>query len=381
MVLEEDSVLDLSNEELGDVLAENPLDAEAAEERINESIAEHSQVDEDHDFDQQTSELEAKSVAESLVNDPETREIFVQEAHAKLDQIAEELDKDVISFGGDKMLSISIHTLLGNSRTLGMADVAAAYLSAENLCQAKSENGTSITEEEHTLLRGLLDQSLAGFANPLDKYPYYHWDISEFNKIQKGLDLAARAELDKQIQANSTSSSDEKLSELGDADSLVDLDEDIFADFEVLDDDEPLGDDAISEDAIEVDLDADDIIELDLSDDELSDLDLVGDDESTSITDSDHESDRVAAVFEGLEPIDDLIHDGDLGSETEAEDDDDLRGFESSLSAFKQAKPVDPEANETDSAKGEGLIPDDLTNLLEDDLLSLEPENLMDVFY
>ncbi|MBL4672310.1 MAG: Hpt domain-containing protein, partial [Arenicella sp.] len=379
MVLEEDSVLDLSNEELGDVLAANPLDAEAAEERINESIAEHSQVDEDHELDEQSSELEAKSVADSLVNDPETREIFVQEAHSKLDQIAEELDKDVISFGGDKMLSIAIHTLRGNSRTLGMTDVAAAYLSAENLCQAKSENGTSITEEEYTLLRSLLDQSRAGFENPLDKYPYYYWEISEFNKIQRGLDLAARAELDKQIQAKSIASSDEKILGIDVDDILVDLDEDTFADFEALSGDQTLGQDTISADAIEIDLDGDDIIELDLTDGGLSDLDLISGDDSPSKADSENESDRVAAVVEDLDPIDDLIHDADLDTDIEAESDDDLSGFESSLSAFKQAKAIDYDTIETDSVQGESLIPGDLTNLLTDELLSLEAESLMEL--
>jgi chemosensory pili system protein ChpA (sensor histidine kinase/response regulator) len=374
MLLEEDSVLDLSNQDLGDVLEANSLDAEAAEERIDEHLSED-------ELEEEASRLESKSVSDSLVNDPETREIFVQEAHANFDRIDKELRKDVILFDGDKMLFISIHTLQGNARTLGMVDVAAAYASAENLCQAKFENGTSITEHEHALLSSLLNQSRKGFLNPLDSYPYYYWNIEEFDKIRYQLNSALKAELDGQIQASSDAQSNEVLStgdvaDLALDDSLIVLDEDLVDDFEELVSEEILGFDLSSTDDLEVELDGDDIIELDLSDDDLADIDLSSSDDSAVVKDSARDSDRVAAVFDDLDPIDDLIHDVDIDIKAATESDDDLSSFESSLSAFKQAKSSDLNDVDSELVDIESLNPDDLVNLLEQDLLSVDADSL-----
>jgi chemosensory pili system protein ChpA (sensor histidine kinase/response regulator) len=401
MMLEEDSLLDLSNQELGDVLEAHSLDAEAAEEQIIESIAEHSHVVDDDSFDGLGSELEAESVAYSLVSDPETRAIFVQEGQSKLSQMAEELGKDEILLGGDKALSIAIHTLLGNSRTLGMNDVAAAYQSAENLCQAKVENGTNISQGEHALLSKLLDQSREGFNNTLDSYPFYHWDVGEFKIIQDRLEDAIQAEFEAQILANSHSSvgerpsnDDEDLSLVELNEDIVELDQGLVADFESLSEDEILAQDTLISEDLEIDLDAGDIIELDMSDDEFNDfeltnLDVDGSDIDESdvdqapvdgiMKDSDSDADRVAAVFEGLDPIDDLIEDRDLDAEIAAVSDEDLSSFESSLSAFKQSKSIEPENVVTEAAQSESLIPDDLTNLLADDLLSVESESLLEL--
>ncbi len=380
MLLEEDSVLDPSNQELGDVLEENSLDTKADEDQINESIAEHSHENVD-EFDEQNSELEAKSVADSLINDPETREIFIQEAHTNLDRIDQELSKDLILFGDDKMLSISIHTLLGNSRTLGLVDVAAAYASAENLCQAKSENGTSITEGEHALLSSLLNQSREGFVDPLDGYPYYKWDISAFKNIQDGLDAAVQAELDSQIKANSHAPSSDELpaNDLRLDDNLLVLDGDSIADFDDLVNDEVIELDQANADDFDIELDVDDIIELDISDDDLSITDISNGDDFTEVKDLIRDSDRVAAVFEGLDSIDDLIDDADIDAEIASESDDDLSSFESSLSAFKQAKSANVVGVENGNVDSESLIPEDIVDQLEGDILSLETGSLLDL--
>jgi len=251
MMLEEDSVLDLSNEELGGVLSA-PLDADAAQEQIIESIAENSsKIESDNEFDDQDSDLEARNVAYSLINNPETREVFVQEAHINLNLIAEELDKEEVAFGGDKVLSIAIHTLLGNSRTLGMTDIAAAYLSAENLCQAKSENGSVITPDERAALRKLLDQSRNGFENPLEEHPFYQWNLIEFARIRESLDAVAQTELETQILANSQTAVDIDMTT-----DLIELDEDLTSDFEALNDEEGLDlemADSLNDDIVDLD--------------------------------------------------------------------------------------------------------------------------------
>jgi len=371
VMLDEDSVLDLSSEELDDV-------------QVVDGSTEDSS---DSEFDESDSQLEAKSVAYSLVNDNETREVFVQEAHANLSQMAEELAKDEICFGSDKTLSIAIHTILGNARTLGMTDIAAAYLSAENLCQTKSENQTKVTDDEFALLNRLLEQSRKGFEQTTEEYPYYYWDLEAFNEIQQGLENASKIELDAKIIANNQGVND---SESSDTDTdeefgLIDLDEESFDDVDELsedtsdlvsldggddefielelDADNELSDDLSAgeatadvvslddEDIVEAELDAEDALSdeltlnedvadvsiVDEDDDDIIELEFGIDDdlsfevEEDSVNESDVEpeqdsdTDRVAAVFESLDSIDDLVIDDNSDTLPELAGDDDLR--------------------------------------------------------
>ncbi|MFT6031918.1 MAG: chemosensory pili system protein ChpA (sensor histidine kinase/response regulator) [Arenicella sp.] len=381
-----------ADKELGDALEVDALDAEATEKKAVESISEHSDLAGDHNFDQQDSDLEAQNVADSLVNDPETRAIFVQEAHANLNQMAEELGKGEISFGGDKALSISIHTLLGNSRTLGITVVSAAYQSAENLCEAKAENGTTITASEHDLLTSLLEKSRDGFNSPLNSYPYYQWEKSEFTKIQSGLDEAAQVEIEALALARSQALSSEPLSKLdneveGDL-GLIELDDELVPGFEALNGDDTFTQDVLTFDGLESDLETDDIIVLEMTDDKHSHFELSSIDDQQTVDEvttdepvkvSNSSAERVAAVFEDFDPIDDLIDGIDLEAEVAAASDDDLSGFEASLSAFKQAKYLEPDTVELDTIRADSLIPDNLTNLLADDLLSVESESLLEL--
>jgi len=56
----------------------------------------------------------------SIINDQSMREIFIQEAQVNLSKISDKLAQDgVMTVVDDDVMSISIHTLLGNAKTLG----------------------------------------------------------------------------------------------------------------------------------------------------------------------------------------------------------------------------------------------------------------------
>ena len=130
----------------------------------------------------------------------------------------------------------------------------------------------------------------------------------------------------------------------------------------------------------ESDLEKSDLEESDLekSDLEKSDHEK-SDHEKSDHEDTDHDEavnvefesnrDRVSAVFRGLDPIDDLVESDEIDSSdnsSEPTDDQELLEFEESLSAFEQdAEPLVSQ----DKTQAQSLIPDDLANLLEEDML------------
>ncbi len=358
LVLEEDSVMEFSNEELSEHIVGGDDDAE----------------------------LEPQSVTSSLINDPEVRQVFVSEAEEKLAMIATELAKDDVSFSPEAPLSIAIHTLLGNARTLDLKDIASAYECAEDLCQAKQQNASSITDAEREQITSLVAESAKGLENRSEEFPFYDWDLDAFEAVVLKLKESLDSELNTKINeaAEAASINEETLAEF----NLDDLD-----DIELEFDDGDLSEIELVELDSDVVEDADGVDGID-DDEVVNDVEDIDDDESDSepvVAESDAE--RVAAVFDGLDPIDDLVDEAsdtqpfeetDVDEQTLVVEDDDLTSLELSLSAFNdddvvdeasdidadQDSAADPAEAEKGAAAISSLIPDDLTDLLEDDVLS-----------
>jgi len=131
------------------------------------------------------SELEAASF--SVIDDQNMREIFVQEASGNLMKIATQLSAGDLYIAEDDVISISIHTLLGNARTLGLTDIADAYEKAEHLCIAKQDSAEAVTAGERRALSSLTDATARCVDNMQDQSPYFIRDAEEWHALSAEL--------------------------------------------------------------------------------------------------------------------------------------------------------------------------------------------------
>ena len=359
-------------------------------------------------------EIEVVTSSFSVVEDPQMREIFTLEARTHLSTMSDELTKHPLLIEDDDRLSIAIHTLLGNARTLGYDQVAAALAIAENLCLLKHESSTELGSLERNSLSQLLSAMHKFVSSGQNSAPYFTVDEDEWLRVTETLDSAT-----KQASFELSAPADE-LS----ANSLVD---DSSLDFTLDDDDLPemVFDESIfsSEPSTTVaDSDEVEILGSGIRMDETYDLD----EKDASV--------RVAAVFDELDPIDDLLDDSaNIVSDgsTVGGPDDDLGDFELSLESMKskdnlpdieelelitteeespdiadkaELESLSPLLDEDDKQMDaplidgiaidsglsqtddqatpvnhldaeehrDSLIPDDLTHLIEDDLLTIE---------
>ena len=127
-----------SDEELAEILEMNSESSviEFASELVLEedSVMEFDEDSLKVDEDGKVAEEEIEAQSFSIIHNSEMRAIFAQEAMNKLKKIDELLEKSPLKVQEDDELSISLHTLLGNARTLGLEDLADAYNSAEHMC-------------------------------------------------------------------------------------------------------------------------------------------------------------------------------------------------------------------------------------------------------
>jgi len=233
LVLEEDSVMELTD----DLLSDNGV----------------------------SDELESQSF--SVIHNAEMRSIFAQEALIKLNKIDELLKHEPLEIREDDDLSIALHTLLGNARTLELSNLAKAYGTAENLCLLKQENGKAINDQERATLSALVAETRRGIQNGQDEEPYYDWDAPTWEKLTAELQAAVEAE-----QALSLYSS----TDLETVEETAAVEEPSEVELDLQD-----------TDAIEID---DDLLEIELSDGELvedleigegDDFDIIELDEAT----------------------------------------------------------------------------------------------------
>ena len=344
----------------------------------------------------------------SIINDKSMREIFIQEAKVNLSKISDKLTQDgVMNVVDDDVMSISIHTLLGNAKTLGLADVANAYAKAEDLCLIKKETGAEITVSEREAINALVVATQQCIDEPLDEEPYFVRDTEQWHQVSSDLQVA----LDKQPNLLKGGGFEDSLIELDSELIVVDETEDQVIDVDssaepriefeeelsgidghsinieevVIDSEEPQiefeeaasGIDGHSinieevvveesdEPQIEFEEKSSDIEERSI---EVSEIDLLGD-----VEPSDDASERVASVLSEIESIDDLVEPSvEVDNLALDGENDDLADLELSLSSFSEDVASSLDGTDGQLTEPQSLLPDDLTDLLEDD--QLEPD-------
>ena len=335
-------------------------------------------------------EIETDSTSFSVIDDQQMREVFVQEAKSNLGIIGEQLARDKLLVDEDDPLSRSVHTLFGNARTLGLEEIAEAFGKAERICQQKQQSGEEMSSIERVVLSDLLTLTHNCVKEVKNEAPYFPIEASDWEKIDHDLQLVLDQELSfdgEQAGAGSIEDSDGG-DEPEESYIEMDFDEHMFTtSFQ----DQDSGDIVFESAASESEVDAQ-MLDLDLSSE--SELELASDEDPQLVGESSNELNekqavaRVAAVFDDLDSIDDLMEEEKSSSIAPQENNanDELANIEQSLTSMRSeetvsdidsAEPLSQKVNSGDNESAEAeppksLIPDELTNLIEDDLLTLE---------
>jgi len=388
---------------------------------------------------------EDSSVSFSVIDDPQMRDVFAHEVENNLQKIREQLEIESIVISEDDVLSISIHTVLGNARTMELTPIANAYDAAERLCLSRQLSNLPLSDGEKATLNALVKETQDCIVNRQDVEPYFRFNHAAWSSFKVDLEaMGTLQQSDERFEEESLEGDtvliedtselalldfeevqldpagvgiDESLSFVAENDSneieislseLSELDGDaeIEVDMEATLDEAEAEIDTSADIDVEIDMHTElQELEIDVAEQNEAEIEINAEAEQ-GVADSDEQdsSKRVAAVFEDLDPIDDLIaneepvasivdedlskdnlDDDNLGDEKLAQDDD-LDDLEQSLQAFSdehspsklsdEAKinsDEEPEFEEIE-AHSVSLIPDDLTDLLSDDILSVQPE-------
>ena len=296
-------------------------------------------------FDLDDSILETDSISFSVIDDQQMRDVFVQEAQVNLAIMNEQLVKEPMLISEEDAFSIAVHTMLGNSRTLGLDQISKVYSQAQKLCFYKQESATEIDIGERTVLSNLTTLTQNCVESVQQEAPYFLINTDAWDKVSDDIQII----LDQLEALNTKTDTNELLENLQDDNVLVDVEED---------------------EEILIDL------EEDL------------DEQNTQTLEEGDTSARVAAVFDEMDPLDDLIQDAESSSNDEKLDvvhGDELVEFEESLNSMHadQSGDAKSEVTETESViedsevpveekVQQSLIPDELTDLIEDDLMNID---------
>ncbi|MFT7526314.1 MAG: chemosensory pili system protein ChpA (sensor histidine kinase/response regulator) [Arenicella sp.] len=142
-------------------------------------------------------EFDLDSVSFSVIEDPAMRQVFIDEVKTNLSTVSEQLSIDPLMIVEDDALSIAVHTLQGNARTLGLDEVADAYVKAEVLCQLKLESGLELFPNERVFLRRLLTITHDCITHAGDIAPYFPVDSSQWAKVSEHLQGAIDADAER----------------------------------------------------------------------------------------------------------------------------------------------------------------------------------------
>ncbi len=385
----DDIELSVSEEQDSDPLELIELDDDGVElEAVSEIIIEE---DSSFEFDGFSDRLDSQSIVEqassseanelddiyehgieeqsfSIIHNPEMREVFANEAMQNLEKLDAELKQDSLVVVPDDVVSISIHTLLGNARTLGITDIADAYDAAENLCMLKQQSGLPLDEQAKLSLATLIEISRRAIYEEVQQEPYYKTDSDEWAFITKELQKCCDQESELiglpniESDAADVSLNDEILLDLQDIDldlgvQSLDLDDEL---------DLSIGTDG-----------ADDLIELELTDD-AEDL-ITTPDVDVEKEGADSPAERVASVIDGIEPIDDLVAPADDAVTEASTDSDELDELELSLQAFKEDQAEEDTVSDVDDSESlqaaESIEVSEIDDISIDDLLIGDDEH------
>lgn len=297
-----------------------PTDESATNEDIDSEIleftADNDESIEFEEVDQVSGEkdefFEATTASFSVIDDEEMRQVFVKEAKANIDNIEKNLKREPIEIGEDDPLSISIHTLLGNSRTLGLNSIASAFEEAEKICLCKAESHQAFTAEEVISFNELVVLTKACIESESNQEPYFIVDDHSWNAVAEKLEVLADSAKQHQfdIEQNNIDGLEDESSEQQELASS------------------PVDDEASS---------------------------------------------RVAAVFEGLEPIDELMADEQLVESST----DGLNGIDLDQISLEEKTDKEIEVSEPLlDASEKSFVAEDISDELEIDELTFDSSEL-----
>lgn len=317
-----------------------------------------------------------ETVSFLAIEDRQMRSVFVQEAELSLMRLEDRLGTESLTIKDDDALPISVHTLLGNARTMGLVEVAEAFDEAENFCDLKKQSADTFSDKERSIFKDLVALTRSCVESVQDSEPYFHINKEGWDKSAEEL----------QSLAKNYQSIDADV-EILESDQDIEIIEDVIDSEPVIEIQVP---DSFLDGASELLLDEDDL-DIDFSNQadeiekELANRQEVPSDELDTLSDEEIMPERLAAAFKDLDITDDDELLNDEQSSAVDEFDSELADLEKSLGEFNDQElsdddssdtiNVDAELNEGDSeiiTARESLIPDDLTNLLEDDLLELD---------
>lgn len=308
-VSSKDNAIELESDDFDlDVFAEDSAD-------ITQSSYTHSQS-----FASEVSfselSLSELSASFAVIDDKNMRDVFVAEVSKNLLVLNQCLGQQPLNINSDEKFFIALHTLLGNVRTLGLMPLSRVYELADDWCEKKRESDAEVTERERLALSEIITLTQSTVNNMVDIEPYFIVDETQWNLLERDF-----AEIHATLASESETperSNDDLLNDS--AESFVELDT-VTMTLELSDDFETI--EEASLDIFELDDDANDSLKLDSFEIDLSDttspisttlggsqLELT-DAELGALGQADGEGNlsraKVAAVFEGLEPIDDLL--------------------------------------------------------------------------
>jgi len=184
----EDQVLELSEEPVSEEAVEEPAqDTELIDVASLDGDDQPLDVSIDQDVFDSDDDL---STSFSVLDNPEVRDVFMQEANANLAKIVEQLSIDPLFIKPDDVISISIHTLLGNARTMGLNDIADAFNLAELLCLEKHENETKLEVPERQAINDLVQAMQDSLETHQQEAPYFLRDQNVWSGVSDNLQSA-----------------------------------------------------------------------------------------------------------------------------------------------------------------------------------------------
>jgi len=184
IVIEEDSVIELAEDVVVDL--DDFEDQEQGSDSVEVAESDLDIYEGGADYVEGV-ELDLESSSISIINHAEMREVFALEAFNNIEKLNAELQRDPILLNDDDPLSIALHTLLGNARTLGLDKVAKTLQSAETLCISRNDAGLPLSSEESEVLKDIGKALRTGIDQASDVAPYYHWNDEEWDGYDQAL--------------------------------------------------------------------------------------------------------------------------------------------------------------------------------------------------
>ncbi|MEO0367581.1 MAG: Hpt domain-containing protein, partial [Pseudomonadota bacterium] len=292
------------------------------------------------------SEIESDYLSFSVIEDVAMRKVFVEEASASIQDIRDLVAQPDRAYGTDDELSIKLHTLLGNARTLGLSALATAFHEAEELCSVRHRSAEVVSAADRALFTELTDLTDDVLKSEQSDDPYFTVDTEAWQAVSQGFKQAQEVVPERNNDALDLESLNIELELLSDLDSqepeFEELESQESEALKSANDDEELVD---AQSLLQPETDS----ELEVLSDELEQIE-----ESIAQFKKEQKLERETPVLDLTQQDEDF--EIDVAQEADEEDQDELPA--------------------TTQQPRQSLIPDELTNLLRDEEVSASSEEV-----